>query len=1230
MEQPDATRRGFAGAGDEGVGADDVDDLGDLLDDVRDDDRIEDDAGEVAPSVVAVVVAHDPGPWFAETLTSLVEQDYPNLSILVIDNASAVDPTPQIAEIAPRAFVRRVEGNPGFGVAANLAASMVRGSQFFVFCHDDVALAPNAVRVLVEEAFRSNAGIVAPKLVRWDRPEALLAVGMGADRFGAPSSLCERGELDQEQHDAVRDVFFAPGGCFLVRSDLFSALGGFDEVITYHGDDTDLCWRAHLAGARVVVAPGARVRHLEALGLRRPDDRRRLQLRHRLRMTLTNYGWFYTVGEGVQLLLLSLFEVLASTVRGRLSHARDVIGAYTWNLRRIGSIVAKRKQVRSTRQVTDLELRRLHARGSARVTAFLRGQLGAGVGVDGAAVGTLADAGREWATSVRRGVRAENVAAVVLVAVVLAAGSRDLLTGRVPAIGELVTLPDGAFDLLRSWWGGWRETGLGVAGVAPTGTLLLGLLSTVFLGFTALARTVLVLGALPLGCWGAWRVGSSIGHDRAKAAALLAYAVNPLPYAALATGSLRGLAAYAMAPWVVRRVTVIARFAPGAATVGAGTVGVSTTGAAGAGLSPPSSRRGAAKQVAALGLTIGLGAAVSPGLAVVAAGIVVTLVIGSVLAGSREGSGRALLGGLGGCVVAVVLHAGWLSSLRPGDGPDVDVVGRFGGAETHALSALLHFETRAGVGSMLSWGLLAAGLLGLAIGRSWRWAWAVRGWTLALVPWAIVAVVQALDASVTLPAAEVLLAPAAVGLAVAVASGVAGFDIDLPAYRFGWRQGVSVLAAAGLFVATLPWLGRAVDGRWDLPGGGFDRTLGFLAAGNVDAGTAEREAAGAAEVAGPFRVLWLGAAQVLPVAGWQIESGLAYATSMGAPSAEALWSGPETATASRIPDALDRARRGDTSRLGRELGVMGIRYVVVVDQLAPAPFETVRHPAPAWVPSTLGAQLDLQQVDLNAGIRLYRNTAWRPLVTTIGEDVQTVTDLDPSTSRDVVEAALDAAGAQRFAGTLDAGLPLVLSEASDPGWMLTEGDGRTSGPAEEDAFGWAATFPVLEGGESTLRYRTPTGHRVVLVAQLLAWLVVVLVALGVRRPQRTAVAVGASAGRPIDAERAADAEADLIWVGSLAADPDDADDPFAGASGGLVDRGPSRSEPDRDAPADPAPAPAPEQPDDPEDRDGPEQPEGPDELDGPDDVGGPADVDDEASGDGGPTPSSDDDRRGAS
>src|SRR5690606_18000894 len=164
------------------------------------------DPASIAPAVVAVVVARNPGAWFEETLDALVAQDYPNLSILVIDPASDEELKPRVARAAPSPFVRRLEDNPGYGAAADDVVDVVEGAAFYLMCHDDVAPAPDAVRILVEEAYRSNAAIVGPKLVRWDDPTRLLQVGEGIDHAGYAVPLVDRDELDQEQHDAVRDV----------------------------------------------------------------------------------------------------------------------------------------------------------------------------------------------------------------------------------------------------------------------------------------------------------------------------------------------------------------------------------------------------------------------------------------------------------------------------------------------------------------------------------------------------------------------------------------------------------------------------------------------------------------------------------------------------------------------------------------------------------------------------------------------------------------------------------------------------------------------------------------------------------------------------------------------------------------------------------------------------------------------------------------------------------------
>ncbi|MGZ0220854.1 MAG: glycosyltransferase family 2 protein, partial [Acidimicrobiales bacterium] len=241
------------------------------------------------PSVTAVVVAHEPGEWFEETIDSLVTQDYPRLDIMVIDGAGEHDLAERLRKGAPAATLLDASDTTGFAAAANTAMETDLTSAFLLICHDDVALAPDAVRTLVTESLRSNAGITGPKLVAWDYPEQLQHVGLVADRFAVTSEVVESAELDQEQYDTVTDVFVVPTACLLVRTTLFRELSGYDPVITRRGEDVDLCWRAQLRGARVIVAPDALVRHREQLVERTGvDDIRRTRARHQVRTVMVN------------------------------------------------------------------------------------------------------------------------------------------------------------------------------------------------------------------------------------------------------------------------------------------------------------------------------------------------------------------------------------------------------------------------------------------------------------------------------------------------------------------------------------------------------------------------------------------------------------------------------------------------------------------------------------------------------------------------------------------------------------------------------------------------------------------------------------------------------------------------------------------------------------------------------------------------------------------------------
>ncbi len=175
----------------------------------------------------------------------------------------------------------------GFGAAVAHAVAALAGApglpttdadapvvEWLWLLHDDCAPEPNALRALLVEAERTpSAGVIGPKIRGWKDGRLLLELGVSVGRGGRRETYLERGETDQGQHDQRRDVLAVGSAGMLVRRDVWDALGGFADDLPLFRDDIDLCWRAHRAGYRVVVAPEAVVHHAEAAahGRRAPD-----------------------------------------------------------------------------------------------------------------------------------------------------------------------------------------------------------------------------------------------------------------------------------------------------------------------------------------------------------------------------------------------------------------------------------------------------------------------------------------------------------------------------------------------------------------------------------------------------------------------------------------------------------------------------------------------------------------------------------------------------------------------------------------------------------------------------------------------------------------------------------------------------------------------------------------------------------------------------------------------
>jgi len=267
--------------------------------------------------------------------------------VIVVDNAGS-----DRAVVEPF-DVRLIEPgeNVGYAGGCNRGASEATGD-VLVFLNPDTVVDPGALRRLAETLQDSSIGIAMARLRLLDRPQLLNSAGTvlhltglaWAGRYGEPAETLHK----------VDDVTAPSGAAMAIRRDLFRELGGFTEELFMYLEDTELGWRAHLRGLRVVVDPGADVYHDYEFG-RNPAKVALLE-RNREIFVLTAYS--------LRLLLL-LGPVLAATELAMLAVAARQrwfgrkLGGWWWCLVHAGWLVRHRRTTQRLRKVGDLELARL-------------------------------------------------------------------------------------------------------------------------------------------------------------------------------------------------------------------------------------------------------------------------------------------------------------------------------------------------------------------------------------------------------------------------------------------------------------------------------------------------------------------------------------------------------------------------------------------------------------------------------------------------------------------------------------------------------------------------------------------------------------------------------------------------------------------------------------------------------------------------------------------------------
>jgi GT2 family glycosyltransferase len=217
---------------------------------------------------IAVVILNWNGRKLLEKFLPSIVQYSSNASIYVADNASTDDSISFIRMNFPSINIVKNKENGGFSKGYNNALKHINAS-IYALVNSDVEVSENWLEpMLAEFKKNSNTAIIQPKILDYkDQKQFEYAGAAGGflDALGYPycrGRIFNSLEKDKGQYDDIIDINWASGACFLIRSEVYHKLNGFDEDYFSHQEEIDLCWRTSNMGYMIKYIGNSKVYHV--------------------------------------------------------------------------------------------------------------------------------------------------------------------------------------------------------------------------------------------------------------------------------------------------------------------------------------------------------------------------------------------------------------------------------------------------------------------------------------------------------------------------------------------------------------------------------------------------------------------------------------------------------------------------------------------------------------------------------------------------------------------------------------------------------------------------------------------------------------------------------------------------------------------------------------------------------------------------------------------------------
>ena len=196
----------------------------------------------LAPFISILIHCHNEAVVIKETVENILNVDYENYEIIVIDDRSTDDTKDAVLELEKKydkvkALIRDKNAYPGKSAVLNDAIKLAKGEAYLVF-DADAKIKPNFIKTLLTKYEGDDVGAIQARKVIINANQNFL-------------TACQYNEYVMDTHlqvgrDAVKGAVELRGNGELIKKNALVDIGGWNnETIT---DDLDMSTRLHIKG----------------------------------------------------------------------------------------------------------------------------------------------------------------------------------------------------------------------------------------------------------------------------------------------------------------------------------------------------------------------------------------------------------------------------------------------------------------------------------------------------------------------------------------------------------------------------------------------------------------------------------------------------------------------------------------------------------------------------------------------------------------------------------------------------------------------------------------------------------------------------------------------------------------------------------------------------------------------------------------------------------------------